>query len=187
MVLVQCLKERSLSGSGSIPLPAAVILFAVLFDASIALGRVSFGLAQSLAPRYTMANLLLLVGIAIHVIHRLDLQNQPAHAKQAGHRPIRVAALGLMILFLLLQIGWGIRFGIDNGSVTAKSRTIGARTVVNLKRMPLARAESNISAYVYPNLQALEPLAKAAEHDDLNVFFPAIKAGYQAQGPPPGP
>ena len=187
VVVVQCWRERSTPGRGTIPLPAALILYATLFDLSIAFGRLSFGVAQSLAPRYTMANLLLLIGIALHVIHRADATSRSVHSMKARRSPSALAALGVLLGFLVFQIAWGTHFGIVNGSVLTQSRISGARTVTNLDRMRVADAEANVSRFVYPNLPALKPLAELAEQDHLNVFVPSIRRTYRELGPPSGP
>ena len=49
-----------------IPLPVALIVFAVLFDLSAAMGRLSYGVSYGLQARYEMPNLVLLVAVVAH-------------------------------------------------------------------------------------------------------------------------
>jgi hypothetical protein len=49
-------------------LPAALVIFALLFDAFTVVGRVTAGSAQALASRYTTYNLLLLTGIYLALV-----------------------------------------------------------------------------------------------------------------------
>ncbi len=184
VVMVQCWRERSSPGRGTIPLPAALILYATLFDLSIAFGRLSFGVAESLAPRYTMANLLLLIGVAIHVIHRADASVRSVHSSRMRRSPSALAALGVLVCFLVFQIAWGTQFGIVNGSVVTEDRIAGAQTVTNLDRMTAAEGETNVSRFVYPSLPALRPLVELAERDHLNVFVPSVRRAYRELGPP---
>lgn len=186
VVVVQCLGERSSPARGSIPLPATLILYGILFDLSIAFGRLSFGVAQALAPRYTMANILLLIGIALHVIHRADAKVRPVHSSRARRNPIALVVLSLMMGLLIVQVAWGVRFGIVNGSVVEQSRVAGARTVTNLDRMSTAESEQYVSEFAYPNLKALDPLLTLAERDHLNVFVPSVREKYRKLGPPKG-
>jgi hypothetical protein len=49
-------------------LPAALVIFALLFDAFTMVGRVTAGSAQALASRYTTYNLVLLMGIYLALV-----------------------------------------------------------------------------------------------------------------------
>ena len=77
IVIVQSFHERLRENRN--PLPVVLILFALLFDPSIASTRLAFGVVVSLAPRYTMANLLIplaIVSYALVVLARSGVTNQ---------------------------------------------------------------------------------------------------------------
>jgi hypothetical protein len=177
-------KEPS-EGQG-VPLPLTLIVFAALFDASIALGRLSFGVAQALASRYTMANLLLLVGIGLGLVHRTP-KSRPLFSGQFTIKRSQIAVLGVLAVAVVGQVVMSSTLGITLSRANRASMITGARTVVNLSRIPPADREALISANVFPNLTALAPYLSDVEHDRLNVFAPGVYAEYRREGPPPTP
>jgi hypothetical protein len=175
------------------PLPAVLILYAVLFDLLISLGRVSSGVAQALASRYTMANLLLVLGIAVYLVCLLPPPDclirsllDPNGNDTGGARvkPWHVVVGGVLAVFLLVQIMASTTIGIQSASITEKSRVKGARVVVNLSKISLPEQSLFVSSYVFPSLKGIEPLVKEAEADQLNVFAPGPLEQYEAEGPP---
>ena len=66
-VLVQSFRHRY---EYSNPLPVSLIVFALLFDASVASIRLTvvFGITGSVAPRYTMANLFIPLAVLVYVL-----------------------------------------------------------------------------------------------------------------------
>jgi hypothetical protein len=170
------------SDNRRVPLPAGLILFAVLFDGSIALARLSFGVAQAMSSRYTMASLLLLLGIATYVV-----RFQPALGSiWSGRGELRwqptVACLAL-VAFMLVQVGWSTPVGIAVSSSTAGSREMGARTVVNLAKIAPAQRAPFFNAYVFPPLAYVEPLIADLQEDHLSTFAPGPLRYYQSLGP----
>jgi hypothetical protein len=179
-IVARCVRDRK---SRSVcPLPLALIVFGVLFDVSIALGRLKLGVIYALAQRYTMANLLVLFGVVAYAW---------AHASsgelRVGIRQLRAGrnvAFALLMIFLVVQVGASTRFGLTSGRTTRASRVIAAQTIVNLDRMPRAEGRALVASYVYPNLSALEPYLREAEMDHISDFAPGPYHFYRAKGPP---
>ena len=167
------------------PLPAALILFAILFDLSIAVGRVSLGTGQALASRYTMANLLLLLGIAVYLVMGFNPGTEQVNSASRRVGPVRLGVVGLLALFLMVQVGVATRYGIQNARANEVHRIEGARVVVNLSKMPVQQQSPYVRAYVYKSLPALEPLIRDAEQDQLGEFGPGLREHYEKAGPPP--
>jgi hypothetical protein len=166
------------------PLPAALILFAFLFDISIAFGRVSLGVGEALSSRYTMANLLLLVGMALYLV-RLSPAQAHAHSVDRRVRPAQLGVVVVLALFLLLQIGLSSKVGIESARTTKAERIEGARAIVNLSEMSVQQQSRYLRADVFPSLRVLEPLLSVAQQDQLSVFAPGLRDYYEELGPPP--
>ena len=180
-VFVRCCKEDP--EVRSTPLPAALILFAMLFDLSVALGRVSFGIDQALSSRYTMANLLLLLGVASYLLPRLPTANLPDR-RIIERRWSHVAIAGVAVLFLLAQLLASTEFGIENALIHERTMTTGARVVVNLDRIPASQQSPLVETYVYPSIQIVDPLIRDAESDRLGMFAPGTRQQFAREGPP---
>ena len=180
-VLYKSCAERS--DNRGVPLPAGLILFAVLFDLSIALSRLSFGIAQAMSSRYTIANLLLLLGIACYVI-----RFRPALGSiRSGRGALRwqpTTACLVLVAFLLVQVGWSTHVGIAVSASVEGSRIMGARTVVNLAEIAPAQRATLFSAYVFPPVAYVEPLIAELQEDHLSTFAPGPRRYYQSLGPP---
>jgi hypothetical protein len=163
-VVVLSIREVRRDGFGSAtPLPAALILFAFLFDLSSSAGRVSLGQAEALAPRYTMGNLLLVVAIALFILSRVR--------ESALFKVSLATAVGVLVLVLLAgQIAESTDFGLRQAVITQRSRQVGATTLEHLSSLPKAEAKGLVSQNVYFSLAALEPLLKLAKEDHLGVF-----------------
>ncbi len=180
-VFIGCCRENpEVRGT---PLPAALILFAVLFDLSIALGRVSFGIDQALSSRYTMANLLLLLGVAAYLIPRLAAVNfQDRRFLQ--HRRLQIAIAGVAVLFFVAQVLASTKFGLENSVIHQRTMDTGARVVVNLSAIPVSQQSPLVSTYVYPSLQVVAPLIRDTESDRLSMFSPGTRQQIEREGPP---
>jgi hypothetical protein len=166
------------------PLPAALILFAFLFDLSIALGRVGFGVGQALSSRYTMANLLLLVGIAVYLVS-LEPGSEVRHSDHRRSRRIRIGVAVVLALFLMVQIGVSTNYGIENARAEVAQRTEAARVTVNLSKMTKQQQSLFIKTYLYPDPAILKPLIRDAKQDQLGEFAPGLQNRYVKDGPPP--
>jgi hypothetical protein len=186
-VVIQTSRERRI---GVAPLPLLLIVFGLLFDLMISIGRVGQGLLGALQGRYTMPNLILLTGIVVYGCAHLP----------TFHRDWKTAArrewfnlLGILTLgaFLVFQVVISTNFGIANGRATHRAHELDARVVVNLHRIPEAEQTCDIVIAVFP---LIRPSAKTeylysrlrAEMDrnHLSVFQAGSKRRYMAEGPP---
>jgi hypothetical protein len=179
-VVVRCVRDRK--SQSDCPLPVALIAFGILFDGSIALGRLKIGVVQALAPRYTMANLLVLFGIVAYAWAHV-----PAGTLRVGGRQLTTArkvTLALLMTFVVVQVGTSTKWAITSGRTTRAYRIIAAQTIVNLDKMSGSAGQAYVSSYVYPNLTALEPFLRVAERDHISDFAPGPYRFYRAKGPP---
>lgn len=174
-----CRENREERGT---PLPASLILFGVLFDISIALGRVSYGVSQALSSRYTMANLLLILGMGAFLV--AHPAKRSLHSRRDRRSLLGGVVVALVIGFIVLQTVVSTRYGLENGRNEESSRTIGARVVVNLNEIPADQRSSYVAAYVYPSLSAAIPLIDDARTDRLSMFSPGFASEFRRLGAP---
>jgi hypothetical protein len=162
-------------GRGILLLPVALVLFALFFDAFLAVGRASFGIEQATASRYTTYNLLLLVGVYLGLV---------ALARNSGgnQRPERWGILGGFCLLLTLQIPTSIYSGLMAGMSAKQYRMTGADVLVNYRSAP----DGIIATYVFAETQAVRRLAAAAEAYHLSVFSSPMAQYYREIGIVPG-
>ena len=90
----------------------------------------------------------------------------------------------MVIGFISFQGAVATDYGIHNGSTTLHARILGARTIVNLSKIPPTEKETLISEYVYPSLAALKPFLVEAKRDHLSVFNSGSYENYLRLGPP---
>ena len=187
LVVVSQFRERRLL---VVPLPCSLILFGVCFDLMIAVGRVGEGLPAALQYRFTMPNLILLVGIVIYACARLPTLRRV-------HRPIdwngrlRILAFVTLGVFLVVQFMVATEFGIANGRATRQTYETDARIVVNLHRIPTVEQGCDVAFAVLPEvsppsvaLTELEVYRLDLERNHLSVFQPTARRLYRAEGPP---
>lgn len=165
-VLALSVREVGRDGHGAlVPLPAALITFGLIFDVLASVGRAGSGESAALAPRYTMPNLVLLIGIAVYAYARMPARRSgPAWS----WRPVLGAGLTVLLTMLMVtQVAVSTDFGLQGARVTRRSREIALTTLENLPHLPEATAERLVATYVYPSLPALEPLLELARQDHL--------------------
>jgi hypothetical protein len=164
-----------------VPLPAALILFAVCFDISIALGRVSLGLGVARSSRYTMANLLMLVAIASYYFGSPILR--AAHADKRAWLSVVIPETMIAVV-LVAQIWVTVPYGYSHGKSLAGQRNRGAQVVVNLAEGTPPERAWDVYTLVYPGLPAAAPLLREAKKDQLSVFYPPLYRYYRHLGFP---
>ena len=181
---------RQRRANSRIPLPVALIVFAALFDISIAVGRLSFGVGEALSSRYTMANLLLLVGIASYLSAQPSswarIFTRARSADPSARSSALIVRLTALVLggFLLAQIVGSSAYGFKQGASTNDDRQLGARAVVNLTGASPQQGDQLLARYVYPDATAVLPLLRMAKEDHLSVFAPGAATDYRRQGFP---
>lgn len=186
VVVAQTLREPRRN-----PLPLLLIGFALLSDVVIALGRSGEGLAGAVNNnRFTMPNIVLLVGMAVFVLGHL-----PERATRPTGTRGRLSLIGLIGLAAIAAI-YGLnstRFGIVNGRVREQIEVTDARVLVNLGDIPTYRQDCYVDFGVFQGIFAknygislylLEPILAEAERDRLSVFQPSGERLYRLEGPP---
>jgi uncharacterized membrane protein (UPF0136 family) len=172
-----------------IPFPVALIAFGLMFDGLLTPGRLNSGISYALSTRYTMANLLILTGIVAFAWEYAQVSRDVWETVRRVGTACRVGFLVLAV-FLVAQFASTTTFGIVSARGIHWSRTIGARTLVNLDRLPSSEATPLILNNVYWSyspifsLVSLRPLLREAEKDHLSVFAPGPFAFYRQMGPP---
>jgi hypothetical protein len=177
-VLVQSWRLRG--SSEALPLPALLIVFGLLFDLTIAVGRSGSGIAEAVTfNRYVMANLILLTGIVLYALARVP----PIASRLSGSGSWRVSltfvAVVAVALFVVVQVTEATRFGVANGRTTRTERIVEARFLVNANSHPSCRRLDS-TLWEAPTATLLD-----AAEDHLGEFSPSLYRHYRALGPPP--
>ena len=174
-VMVQTYRERRAQSN---PLPLLLIVFALLVDFIIAMGRFGEGLRYAVAvtnSRYTMPNLLLLVAIVIYVWAHL-----PKLHMADGLRLIGCAAL--IALFVVQGVA-GTMEGLSQSF--SERQEAAARIVVNLDRVPPSEKPCYVDYAVSSGWSKFVlPWIELARREHLSVFQPESKRRYRAEGLP---
>ena len=169
-----------------VPLPSAIILFSLVFDAMIVYGRFAYGTP---AFQYVMPQVMLLAGIATYLLPMI-LAGIHSASRSRRSRIVRGLYLCAVIPLLLWVIGT-TNFGITQARQTQNAAIIEARLVVNLSRIPQDQRlcyESIIlgggiwSGSLINEVDA--PIFKAAKEDTLSLFSPGAFKVYRSEGPP---
>ena len=175
LVVVQTLRERRVQPN---PLPLLLIVFALLVDFVTAVGRGGAGLESAVSPvygRYTMPNLILLVGL---VIFAWD------HMPRLTAR-FRLIGSGVLTALLLVQCIAGTVEGISNGRNSHATQEVNARILVNLDQVPQSEKPCYVDVAVFPGwYQFVMPKYRLAKQDQLSVFQPASERHYRTESLP---
>ncbi|MGH9919885.1 MAG: hypothetical protein ACRD6W_13605, partial [Nitrososphaerales archaeon] len=186
-----------------LPLAAALVIFALLFDLSIAVGRVSIGMIGALSSRYTMASLILLVAISTYLLDLFEArcprpQAEPIcdsaqrlrgeHERSRWHpaRTRGAIALGALVLLavVVVQVVISTRFGISNARGEQESRVLAARVAVNFDSIPISERRTIVTRNVYPIYSLFPEDLRLAQIDHLAEFAATPRRYYKRLGPP---
>ncbi len=179
-VVVQSVRERPRQPN---PLPLVLVAFALMFDLILALSRLGEGLLGAGLNRYTMPNLILVVGIVTYAwAHLPRWPDGLRRATTVDH--LRTAGWVVLVGFLLVQCVVATQFGISNGGTTKATSVTVARVVVNLDEIPRAERECYFTSVVVgPPLFVLERARMLAMQDQLSLFH-GSEDSYRRAGPP---
>lgn len=185
-VLVQLFRERN--GTMRPPVPAALIVFALLFDALIVDGRFGYGQPDT-TYQYVLPQLMLLTAIAIYFLPKiLDVFRSPSTTTRS--RALRVLCL-CAIVPLALEVSGTTNFGITQGRMFQSNAVSQGRLVVNYSRIPedeqpcyfsLLLAGGILNGNTAKRLDV--PVIREAKEDQLSMFIPNTLNMYRAEGPP---
>jgi hypothetical protein len=125
------LRDPKLEPRGALPL--CLLVFALLFDLSVTTDRLIFGLALSVTSRYTMANLLLPLGLIAYGWSKLP------RGFQMRRLPTAVIAIGGVCgALILVQLIVSTDYGLRQAAQHEATMTTANRIVVNFDRIPRA-------------------------------------------------
>ena len=149
------------------PLPVALIAFGAFCDLLAAGGRVALGPMFADASRYTMPNLVLVLGIAVYLW---------AH-------PIR-AWVVVALVVVVLQVIVATNVGLADAKYTRQRLETGARLVVNMDRIP----SSKRWCYTLNGFYSILGLAETGwigftdgREDHMNIFNATNYKKYRAE------
>jgi hypothetical protein len=178
-VVVMSFRERRASPQSS--LPVALILFTILFDPSVASNRLAFGVVPSLAPRYTMANLLLFLAIIVYALGRV-----PATSLLHSHSRAPLVVSGVLAAVISIQLAVSTDDGLKGAHTSMDSMVLGDRLIVNRDQIPhneeLCYALAGIETYT-GEVGDNEALTQA-QADHLSELSPGPAQTYRAEGLP---
>ncbi len=140
--------------------PAALAIFALLFDAAVALGRAGFGLGQALESRYTTYNLLFLIAIYLTLFRLMSTAQDPPQRKR------RSALFYSFLLVIIIQTALSCRQGLIVGRYRFHKRKVAQELLINYEVIPLL----SIPMYLYYKPLDLQRKAAILQLYHLNVF-----------------
>lgn len=173
LILIQSWRHRS--SSECLPLPALMIVFSLLFDLTIGLGRGGSGVAGAVnGNRFVMANLILLTGILIYGLARV-----PAHPLSATRGRWQAYGTDLALLalaaFLIAQVVVATGFGLSNartGIALRKGEAQGfVDFVAHYPRLYTGVSPSCLAVVAF--FRVPEGELRDAARDQLGEFQPA--------------
>jgi hypothetical protein len=179
-VVIRSLRHRHDSGNC---LPVALILFGLLFDLVVAVGRVQFLTISAPQSSYTMPNLLILTAIVTYAWSNIRLELHGPHRLRSQLLAVVTAVV------LVVQLGLTTSSGIANARSFDQYLRTGARLVVNLDDIPSGEkgcyALYGVFAYLifYPGAFHYVGFTDA-QKDHLSVFSPSLLDRYRAEGLP---
>jgi len=184
-ILLQSWRHRA--SSEHLPLPLLLIVFALLFDLTITIGRGATGISQAVIDnRFIMANLVLVAGIAIYV-----WSHAPWRSEAVAHSPWQVAVTYLplvsLAIFLSLQAITATGFGLTNASVISRDRSQEAQLVVYVQGKPVLSFERECQEYLFFLPPKFKFYVRQAVVDQLGEFNPDSHRHFLELGPPPPP
>jgi hypothetical protein len=183
--IVLFLDLRNTRGNRKIPYPSALILYSLICDVQISIGRSWIGPTGALTSRYSLPNLLLLLGIGAFL-----LSDRPPSSRTSPHWPhLETSIVPLVVWSLIsIQIVVGSIYGFDSSRVFSQNRVYGAQTIVNLDKTgneAIALVCGYVNCFVPWPIRTYSAIAKV---DQLSEFYPmSLYDHYRRLGVPPLP
>ncbi len=178
-IIVQSWRYRA--SRDSVPLPLLLILFALVNDLFIAIGRYllwDIARTSSLSSRYSMPNLVLLTGIAIYALKHMPAVHRPRQGDPWRQRLAWVVPL-VLVCVLGVQVVGATRYGIVQGAQNRTYYLAQARLSVNISRFPAAARPCELS-YLLDRIwspagaeRVMVPKIRDVVEDHLGEFAPA--------------
>ncbi len=176
LVVFQSIRERHRKPMAALPL--AIVVFALLWDLLITSGRVSF--ESPGFHEYTLAQVMLLVGIAIFAWgHAEGLFDIARPASGGVWNSIRIACVGVTLV-LVVQIVVSSKYGWDEAESFSASTQLTGQLVVNLPKIPEDAQSCFVDRVLAVGLVPTKDLGPTfgfidlAKEDKLGMFGPAV-------------
>jgi hypothetical protein len=117
-------------------LPLALIGTVLLFDVLVTQGRVSLGLSQANASRYTTYNLVLVASAyLLAVAAARPPRRMPRFGWPSGASAYRFGLLSVAVILAAWQFGAGLPYGLQQGQVFSASLSQGASLLRNYRNV----------------------------------------------------
>lgn len=154
-----------------------LVVFGMLFDLLLDIGRSELGVAQALSSRYTTYNLMLLVGLYGYLTATV-VEGFSTGRSSDGWSKWSASVLGGLCAIVGLQVMIGTRSGLIQGQSTYGSRLATADVLVNYKGAPA----SLVTTEVYPAMSTFEDLAPVLHKYGLNTFSGPLDKRFENMG-----
>jgi hypothetical protein len=184
-IIVQSWRHRT--SSERLPLPFLLIVFSLLFDVTIAVGRGGTGASGALdGNRFVMANLILLTGIVIYAMARVPATRLSA-ANGQRRTYVKYLAFFALAVFLVVQVIAATGFGLTYGRANKAVEVDAARLLSTNPSVLLNTSRQCQLAVVVTLLYmgAFAPRLNGATADHLGEFRPSSYRYYRMLGPGP--
>ena len=142
----------------SLLFPLSLLVYFLLFDLSLMVGRSGFGLSQASSSRYMTYDLLFLISLYLLLIKMANAAYQ--------RKRIVNSSLVVFIGLLIFQIGFSYKDGIGAGQDAYRFRMVATDVFLHYKERP----GKLIEQYVYPSAQILRGRAAVVQQYHLSIF-----------------
>jgi hypothetical protein len=183
-ILVRSWRERDTRER--FPLPLLLIVFPLVVDATITLGRAGGGISRAFDNRYAIYNLIFLTGIVVYGLARIPTRASRS-ARRGWRMQVTYLAIAVLAIFLCVQVTMSTRSGLTNSRNTTTEWNDEARYFVNLDRVHLGSTSPACQLELDVLREPPATLRDVAE-DKLAEFEPTSYRYFREQGPwlPPG-
>ena len=177
---------RDTRSARTIPLPSILIGFSLLSDIQIALGRSWGGPAVALTSRYSLPNLILLIGLAVFFYSPSQKQLKPLRlAKRVTHLTVLT---GILAILIAAQVSFSSIVSFNAAERFSQNRVYGAQAVINYDG---SNPDMFKLTCAYVNCFVDWPIdvyAAYSKQDGLSEFYPtSLYDHYRQLGLPPLP
>ena len=175
-ILVQSWRHRA--STEQLPLPGLLVLFALLFDATIVVGRGGTGVVGAIDyNRYTMANLILLTAVVIWTMARIPAL-RPLATSSRWRAVGSSVILAALTIFLVVQVTEATAFGVSNARNGSSVRIAYNRLYVN-------SYPSCVIVRRFPVFVVAEAELRDGAEDHLGEWGPTTYHYFRELGPTP--
>jgi hypothetical protein len=184
LILVRSWRERHTRER--LPLPLLLIVFSLLVDVVITVGRSGEGTSEVFKNRYVIYNLIFLTGILVYGLARL-----PTHLPLlAANRRVHIKYVSLFVLstFLVVQVAITTGSGLTNGRVIRQAQNEEAEVLVQPLGTLMKQKGRLCQLVIVVHFETESPAnVGVASADQLGEFQPDSVRYYRQLGPPPVP